>query len=151
VPEINPNDTSSRLRIRATSIALPHRKETQPVKHPHRSGDADASDFQHQRIAEDSGLRAVVTILGMPVSMIAAVVTLILALFGVWLTHDRAIASNQATAEATKVRVDNIEKREEKRTEQEAIVAAALARIETKLDDVKDRVARVENNQPPRH
>ncbi len=108
----------------------------------------DASEMPGIEHARETDTQNVVRhILGMPISALRAIVGIIIALFLVWLAHDRAIASVTMKEEATEQRVHTLEKKDEDRTKQDAAVLSALSRIETKVDDVKDRVTRVENNQ----
>lgn len=99
------------------------------------SRDGDVIEREHLRAA-DSALSAVVRILGMPVGTLSAIVLVIVTIFTVWLTHDRAIASQGAKQEQTDTRVEKLEKRDEERLVRDIEVAKALSRIEQKIDSL---------------
>ena len=98
----------------------------------------DVLEREHVR-ADDSALAAVVRILGMPVGTLSAVVLVIVTIFTVWLTHDRAIASQISKQIQTEQRVEKLEKRDEERVVRDIEVAKALSRIEQKIDGLKER------------
>lgn len=117
--------------------------------HHRRATDAAAlPSIEHAR--ETDTATAARHILGMPISTISAIVTLIAALFGVWLVHDRAIAAENLKQQTTEQRVEKLEHKDDERQKKSEEISNILSRIDQKLDDVKDRLKRVEDNQERR-
>lgn len=122
--------------------------------HHRREADAATIVFgpqEHEHTRDTDTAVVARHILGMPIAALAAIGALVIALFGVWLAHDRAIAAEAKEQQQAATRIEKLEKKDEERTKQDSLVTAALARIETKIDDVKERVQRVENNQSEGH
>jgi cell division protein FtsB len=106
----------------------------------------DVAEHEHER-SEDTVFAGVRRVLTMPIGALTALVSVIGFVLSIWLATDRALSAQQIQSQQVDQRVQKLEQREEERSKSEAAVAAALVRIETKLDDVKDRVSRVENQK----
>jgi predicted histidine transporter YuiF (NhaC family) len=113
------------------------------VKHARAT---DAVDHDHER-NDDTVFAGISRILTMPIGLLTTLVSIVGFLLSIYLTFDRAVSAQQVQTHQVDQRVQKLEQRDEERSKTEAAVAAALVRIETKLDDVKERVERVENQK----
>lgn len=122
----------------------------EPRLHIRRKGGNGKSTYGGEdamSVERDSPLVGIVRILGMPVGTLSALVLMIVFIFTVWLSHDRAIASQTGNQQQTETRVKKLEAHDEERTKSDAATAAALTRIEQKIDDLKERVAAAEKHR----
>jgi len=122
------------------------------MQHRRATDTAEFPGIEHERDSDTAQVAR--HILGMPLNALIAIGSLIVALFGVWLAQDRAIAAETLKQQQTEERVRKLEQKDEKRSDADGDLKAALTRIEGSVNalndtvkDVKERVVRIEDHQ----
>jgi septal ring factor EnvC (AmiA/AmiB activator) len=115
--------------------------------HHSRATDTDFPGVEHVRKTDT--IEVANRFLGMPVTraLASAIGFLLVAVFSVWLSHDRAIAATQRDQKEAESRIQKLEEREAERNKTDTAIKEALTEIKTTLTDVKERVVRIENRQ----